>query len=85
MLELRQRTAKRPRGLLPGRRVTRHRNPVLAALGDADQALLRLLRTRGHTEPAETVMKALGMAGEYAAIWVLTGAAGASSVAAASG
>jgi membrane-associated phospholipid phosphatase len=62
---------------LPGRRVKR-RNPVLAVLGDADQALLRLLRTRGHAEPVETAMKALGMAGEFAAIWVATGAIGAS-------
>ena len=63
--------------LLPGRRVAR-RNPVLAALGDADQAVLRFLRTRGHAEPAETAMKALGMAGEFAAIWVGIGAVGAS-------
>jgi membrane-associated phospholipid phosphatase len=50
----------------------------MAALGDADQAVLRLLRTRGHDEPVETAMKALGMAGEFAAIWVATGAIGAS-------
>ncbi len=67
----------RARGLLPGRRIPR-RNPVLAALGDADQALLRFLRSRGHAEPAETAMKALGMAGEYAAVWVGIGALGAS-------
>ena len=51
---------------------------MLAALGDADQAVLRFLRTRGHDEPVETAMKALGMAGEYAAIWVATAAIGAS-------
>jgi membrane-associated phospholipid phosphatase len=51
---------------------------VLAALGDADQAALRFLRTRGHQEPVETVMKALGVCGELAAIWVAIGAAGAS-------
>ena len=51
---------------------------MLAALGDADQAVLRFLRTRGHGEPAETVMKALGVCGELAAIWVAIGAAGAS-------
>jgi membrane-associated phospholipid phosphatase len=56
----------------------RQRHPVLAALGDADQAVLRFLRTRGHHEPAETVMKALGTAGELAAIWVAIGSAGAS-------
>ncbi|MQA74573.1 MAG: phosphatase PAP2 family protein [Solirubrobacterales bacterium] len=56
----------------------RRRHPVLAALGDADQALLRLLRTRGHTEPVETVVRALGHAGEYAAVWAGLGAVGAS-------
>jgi membrane-associated phospholipid phosphatase len=56
----------------------RQRHPVLAALGDADQAVLRFLRTRGHQEPAETVMKALGVSGELASIWVAIGAAGAS-------
>jgi undecaprenyl-diphosphatase len=40
--------------------------------------VLRFLRTRGHQEPVETVMKALGHAGEFAAIWVAIGAAGAS-------
>jgi len=64
-------------GLLPGRRVTR-RHPVLAALGDADQAVLRFLRTRGHPEPVETVVKALGLAGEYGAVWAGIGAVGAS-------
>ena len=56
----------------------RQRHPVLAAIGDADQAVLRFLRTRGHSEPTETAMKALGMAGELAAIWVVIGAVGAS-------
>jgi PAP2 superfamily len=56
----------------------RRRHPVLAALGDADQAVLRFLRTRGHAEPVETVMKALGVSGELAAIWIGIGAAGAS-------
>jgi undecaprenyl-diphosphatase len=63
--------------LLPGRKVVR-RNPVLAGLGDTDQAVLRFLRTRGHAEPVETMMKALGMCGEYAAVWVAAGAIGAS-------
>jgi len=63
--------------LLPGRRV-RPRNRVLAALGAADQAVLRFLRTRGHGEPAETVMKALGHAGEFGAVWAGIGAVGAS-------
>jgi undecaprenyl-diphosphatase len=56
----------------------RRRHPLLAALGDADQVVLRFLRTRGHAEPVETVMKALGLSGELAAIWVAIGAAGAS-------
>jgi membrane-associated phospholipid phosphatase len=61
---------------LPGRRVA-PRNPVLAALGRADQAVLRFLRTRGHQPPVEAVMRALGAAGEYGAVWaaVVTGGA----------
>ncbi len=51
---------------------------MLAALGNADQAVLRLLRTRGHAEPIETVAKALGHAGEYGAVWAGVGAVGAS-------
>lgn len=56
----------------------RQRHPVLAALGDADQAVLRFLRTNGHSEPVETVMRALGLSGELAAVWVGIGAVGAS-------
>jgi membrane-associated phospholipid phosphatase len=56
----------------------RPRNPVLAALAGADQAVLRMLRTRGHAEPVETVIKALGLAGEYGAVWAGVGAIGAS-------
>ena len=59
------------------RRVKRRQNPILAALGDADQAVLRFLRTRGHQEPVETAMKTLGMAGEFGAIWAGVGAVGA--------
>ena len=51
---------------------------MLAVLGDADQAVLRLLRTRGHREPVEVAMRALGMAGEYAAVWAGIGIVGAS-------
>jgi membrane-associated phospholipid phosphatase len=50
---------------------------VLAALGWADQAALRFLRTRGHFEPIETVMKGFGLAGEFAATWAAIGALGA--------
>lgn len=67
----------RARALLPGRRIARP-NPVSAAIGDADQALLRFLRTRGHAEPVETMVKALGLAGEFAAVWAGIGAVGAS-------
>jgi undecaprenyl-diphosphatase len=56
----------------------RRRHPVLAALGDTDQAVLRFLRTRVHAEPVETLVKALGLAGEYAAVWAGIGAIGAS-------
>jgi membrane-associated phospholipid phosphatase len=46
---------------------------VLAALGDADQAVLHLLRKRGHFQPIEGTMKALGHAGEHAAVWTVIG------------
>ena len=36
------------------------------------------LRTRGHAEPVETMMQAIGMCGEYAAVWAVAGAVGAS-------
>lgn len=54
------------------------RNPLLAALGSADQAALRFLRTRGHWEPIEALMRALGLTGEFAAAWAVIGAIGAS-------
>jgi undecaprenyl-diphosphatase len=68
---------RRRSSLLPGRRVV-PRNKVAGALGYTDQAVLRFLRTRGHAEPAETVMKALGHAGEFGAVWAGIGAVGAS-------
>ena len=75
---LRRSETKRPRAIsLPGRRVPRQ-NPILRALGDADQAVLRFLRTRGHPEPVETMMQAIGICGEYGAIWFASGAIGAS-------
>jgi membrane-associated phospholipid phosphatase len=49
----------------------------LAALGALDQALLRQLRTRGHAPAVEEPMKALSLVGEYGAIWMAIGAAGA--------
>jgi hypothetical protein len=56
----------------------RRRHPALAALADADAAVLRFLRTHGHAEPVETMARALGMCGEYGAIWAAAGAVGAS-------
>jgi undecaprenyl-diphosphatase len=49
----------------------------VSVLGAFDQALLRLLRTRGHAAPAEATMKVLGLSGEYGAIWMALGASGA--------
>ena len=43
------RARSRARSLVARRR----RHPVLAAIADADQIVLRLLRTRGHQEPVE--------------------------------
>jgi membrane-associated phospholipid phosphatase len=51
---------------------------MLAALGRADQSVLRFLRTRGHSDPIEAAMKALGRAGEFAAAWAVIGVVGAS-------
>jgi undecaprenyl-diphosphatase len=49
----------------------------MAILGDLDQAGLRLLRTRGHGPPNEAIFKALGLAGEYGAVWFALGIGGA--------
>jgi membrane-associated phospholipid phosphatase len=57
--------------------VKRKRNPVVRVLGDLDQAALRALRTRAHGPLAEAAMRALGGAGEWAAVWVAIGAGGA--------
>src|SRR5918996_5777369 len=77
---LRSRT-RRPT-LLPARLRTRRapiRRPgLLGALGAADQAVLRFLRTRAPHDPAaEAAFKTLGTIGEFAAVWVATGLAGA--------
>lgn len=55
------------------------RRPGLrGALGAADQAALRWLRTKAPHDPAtEAVFKTLGTVGEYAAVWVAVGLAGA--------
>jgi membrane-associated phospholipid phosphatase len=54
----------------------RRRNPVVRALGDLDQAVLRGMRTRGHQRPLEGAMQALGAIGELGAVWIAIGAGG---------
>jgi len=78
------RSAKRRRSALPARLRTRRapaRRPGLAgALGAADQAVLRFMRTKApHGAATEAVFKTLGTLGEYAAVWVAVGVAGAAS------
>lgn len=51
----------------------RRRNPLLGRLGDADQAALRVMRTRLHDRGMETAMRGFGWAGEWAGVWVLVG------------
>ena len=67
----------RPLAELRHRRAPTRKPGVLGALGAADQWVLRQLRTRGHGEPLETLMKGLGWAGEWGAVWIATGLAGA--------
>jgi undecaprenyl-diphosphatase len=63
---------------LPGRDPrARARHPVLATLADADQAALRALRTRAHGGVPDAVMRALGVAGEWGAVWAASGIAAA--------
>ncbi len=50
---------------------------LVGLLGWVDQTVLWLMRTRGHFEPLERAMRALGAAGEWAAVWTALGAAGA--------
>ena len=60
------------------RRAPKRRPGVLGALGAADQAVLRFLRTRApHDTGTEAVFKTLGTVGEYAAVWIGVGLAGA--------
>ena len=66
-----------PRWLRARSEAKRRRHPVIRVLGDLDQVVLRGLRTRGHQPPVESVMKGLGMLGEFAAVWAAIGAAGA--------
>jgi membrane-associated phospholipid phosphatase len=50
---------------------------VLRVLKRADRRVLRAMRTRGHSPPAETAIKALATAGEWGVVWVAIGLAGA--------
>jgi undecaprenyl-diphosphatase len=60
------------------RRAPARRPGIRGALGAADQAVLRWLRTKAPHDPAiEAVFKTLGAVGEYAAVWVAVGVAGA--------
>lgn len=56
--------------------IARARTPAAVA-GAVDQAVLRALRTRGHAASAERAMRALGLAGEYGAVWMAIGISGA--------
>ena len=58
----------------PGRRPG-----LVGLLGWVDQTVLWLMRTRGHFGPVERTMRALGAAGEWAAVWTVIGVAGAAS------
>jgi membrane-associated phospholipid phosphatase len=51
--------------------------PVLERLQELDRRLLRAMRTRYHAPRSEDTMKALGMAGEWGAVWVAIGVAAA--------
>lgn len=59
------------------RRSPLRRPGLRGALAAADQWLLRQLRTRGHGPGQDAVMRGLGVAGEWAWIWVALGCAGA--------
>jgi membrane-associated phospholipid phosphatase len=74
-VRLSRRDGRRGLPRLPGRDpVKRRHHPVLRALADLDQATLRTLRTRFHGPAPDAVMKSLGAAGEWAAVWVAIGA-----------
>jgi len=51
--------------------------PVLERLQELDRRLLRTMRTRYHAPQIEDAVKALGMAGEWGAVWVAIGVAAA--------
>jgi membrane-associated phospholipid phosphatase len=66
---------ERPRPLLPRPRAARRRsrNPIVRAVGAADQRLLVLLRTRGHSPGGERVAGAIGAFGEWGLGWLAVG------------
>jgi decaprenylphosphoryl-5-phosphoribose phosphatase len=49
--------------------------PVLERLQELDRRVLRTMRTRYHAPQIEDVMRALGTAGEWGAVWVAVGVA----------
>jgi membrane-associated phospholipid phosphatase len=51
----------------------RQRHPLLARLGDLDQAALRIMRTRLHGPAPDGLMRGLGAAGEWGAVWAASG------------
>ena len=51
--------------------------PVLTRLQELDRRLLRTMRTRCHGPRVENAGKALGLAGEWGAVWVAIGVVGA--------
>jgi membrane-associated phospholipid phosphatase len=51
--------------------------PVFERLQELDRRLLRTMRTRYHAPQIEDAVKALGMAGEWGAVWVAIGVAAA--------
>jgi membrane-associated phospholipid phosphatase len=62
---------ERPKRLLPRPRRNRGtRNPLLRALGAADQRLLVLMRTRGHSRAGDRAAGALGTFGEWGLGWL---------------
>jgi membrane-associated phospholipid phosphatase len=50
---------------------------VLSRLKQLDRHMLRAMRTRYHAPEAERVVRAIGKAGEWGAVWVAIGVAGA--------